>query len=197
MNRRRTSPLIDGAAKRTQDKPGPDWVAWSMQLVLGFVVGFGASFPIARILFRTGFIGFDQMFLVMVGGALCCGAFASYHGDRAWMAPAIFASPGPPRTEPPRQWSIVAGSIGGSLVFVPIGFRLITVGWPSSVSQPAGLRLFTLLLAAVPGFLLFQALRTGTGLWRFGTLDREETPLFFWIYVAVLALGVFCVLFRK
>jgi hypothetical protein len=180
--------------KQVRDKPRTDWLAWSLQLALGFVVGLGASFPIVRLLFRSGFISFDQMFLAMVGGALCCGAFAAYHGDRAWIRTSIFNWPELPRTEPARRWSIITGCLGGSLVLVPIGVHLLTVGWPSSGSRSRGFSFFTLLLAAVPGFLLVHALRTGTGFWRFGILDREETPLFFWIYVFVMAVGVICIL---
>ena len=197
VNRNQTSPRTNTTANQKQDKPRTDWLAWSLQMALGFLVGFGASFPIARILFRSGFISFDQMFLAMVGGALCCGAFASYYGDRAWMRPSIFEVSGAPRTEQARKWSIITSLLGGSLIFVPIGMHLIATGWPSSRPSSGGFRFFTLLLAAVPGFLLFHALRTGTGFWKFGILDREETPLFFWIYVAVMALGVFCLLFGR
>jgi hypothetical protein len=197
VNRDQTSYRVNTGANQEQDKPRTDWLAWSLQLALGSVVGFGASLPVARLLFRSGFISFDQMFLVMVGGASGCGAFASYYGDRAWMRPSIFDSPTPPRTEPARRWSVITGSLGCSLVFVPIGMHLFTVGWPSGGSSSSGFRFFTLLLAAVPGFLLFHALRTGTGFWRFGTLDRDETPLLFWIYVSVMALGVFCLLFGR
>lgn len=197
VNRDRTSFRANTAANQEQNKTRTDWFAWSLQLALGFIVGFGASFSVARLLARSGFISLDQMFLVMVGGGFCCGAFASYYGNRAWMRPSIFDSPEPPRTEPARKWSTITGLLGGSLVFVPIAIHLITVGWPSDGSSSRGFSFFTLLVAAVPGFLLFHALRTGTGFWRFGTLDREETPLLFWIYVSVMALGVFCLLLGR
>lgn len=160
-------------------------------------MGFGASFSIARLLFRFGFISFAQMFLVMAGGGFCCGAFASYYGDRAWMRPSIFDSGVPPRTEAARKWSRILGCLGGILVFVPIGVHIMTSDLRSAGSSSGGFRIITLLLAAVPGLLLFHALRTGTGYWRFGTFDREETPLFFWIYVSVMAIGVFCLLFSR
>jgi hypothetical protein len=54
-------------------------------------------------------------------------------------------------------------------------------------------------MAAVPGFLLVHALRTGNGFWCFGRLERDVTPLAFWIYVilqAVAVLGLFSILFR-
>lgn len=196
MNRsQQTPPRVIPAPNQEQEKPRTDWLAWSLQMAFGCVVGFGAGFQVARLLFRTDFISFDQMILVMAGGALCCGAFASYHGHRTWMRSSIFDAPEPPRTEPARKWSIITGSVGGLLVFLPIGIRLATVGWPSGRFSSWGFSLFILLLAGLPGFLLFDALRRGTCFWGFGTWDREETPLCFWIYVVTMALGLFCLLF--
>jgi len=50
-------------------------------------------------------------------------------------------------------------------------------------AHSVGFGLLLLLVAVLPGFLVIHALRTGTGFWRFGMIDREETPLIFWVYV--------------
>jgi hypothetical protein len=83
VNRHEKSFRVDTGANQVLDKPRPDWLAWSLQLIFGLVFGLGASFPVARNLYRSDFISFDQMFLAMAGGAFCCGAFASYYG---WLA---------------------------------------------------------------------------------------------------------------
>jgi hypothetical protein len=196
MNRDKTTHVV-GAGNREQGKPHTDWFAWSLQLTLGLLVGSGVGYSVARLLFRSGFIGFDQMLSVIGGAALCCGAFASFHGDRAWMARSIFACPEPRRTQKARTCSTVVGSLGAVLVLVPVALHLITRDQSRAEASSHGFSIVLLVLAAIPGFLLIHALRTGTGYWRFGTLDREETPLFFWIYVLVNAVAVMCLLFGR
>lgn len=175
--------------------PGPDWLAWSLQLILGLLVGSGVGFSVARLLFRSGFTSFDQMFVVAAGVALCCGAFASFYGDRAWMSHSIFDSPEPRQPKRAPVCSVVIGSVGAALVLGAVALHLITRERPVEASPAHGFSILPLVLAAIPGFLLIHALRTGTGVWSFGELDRYETPLFFWVYVFVNALGVMCLLF--
>jgi hypothetical protein len=86
-----------------------------------------------------------------------------------------------------RQRSAVATT------FVLKDGKLEPVPTPRS-STPLELDVVLLLLAAVPGWLLVRALRTGTGYWRFGAIDRDETPLYFWIYVFVNGLLVVWIL---
>jgi hypothetical protein len=185
------------AANPKQDKAQTDWLAWSLQLVFGFVVGFGASFPMARILFRVGLIRADQMFLAMFGGACCCGAFASYYGNRAWMRTSLFDAPEPPRTELSKKWSFIIGGFGVLLTLLPVVSHLYFSNCPETRTHSGEFRMFKLLLAAIPGGLLFHALRTGSGFWRFGELDRHETPLFFWIYVVGMAILLCGILFGR
>jgi hypothetical protein len=184
-------------ANKSPAKPNTDWLAWSLQLALGLLVGSCVGFSVARLLFRSGFTSFDQMLPVTTGVAFCCGAFSSFHGDRAWMPRSIFAGAEPRRTDKARSCSIAIGSLGAALVLLPMALHLMTVGRSEDASSSGGLGIFPLVLAAIPGFLIIHALRTGTGIWRFGILDREETPLFFWIYVFVNAVGVMCLLFGR
>ena len=44
MNRDQPSSRINVSTNPKQDNPRTDWLAWSLQLIFGFVVGFGATF---------------------------------------------------------------------------------------------------------------------------------------------------------
>jgi hypothetical protein len=184
-------------ADHEQPKPQTDWLAWSLQLALGLFVGACVGFSVARLLIRFGLTSFDQMLPVTAGVAFCSGAFCSFHGDRAWMPRSIFAGAEPPRTEKARSCSITIGSFGAALVLLPVALHLMTADRSGDASSSGGFGIFRLALASIPGFLVIHALRTGTGIWRFGILDREETPLFFWIYVFVNAAAVMCLLFSR
>jgi len=196
VNRSQTSPRGNGAANQKLDKPRTDWLAWSLQMALGFVVGFGASFRIARLLWSTCFISFDQMFVTMAGVGICCGAFASYYGDQAWLGSWVFDPPGPVRTEQAQKWSIFTGIFGGFLVLAPIGIHLAT-GTGRSTGSSWELRIFTLVLAAIAGLVIFHGLRNGTGFWRNATPVREEAPLCFWLCLAFMAIGLLALVFRR
>jgi hypothetical protein len=199
-------------------KPRTDWIAWSLHLIFGIFAGSGVGFLVARMLFRFYLTGFDAMLLVVAGFSLCCGAFTSFHGNLAWMMPSVFTPSQPPQTRKPRNCSIIIGTIGAALILLPIILHVINFGLPahksamtgaeifvvqdgrlqldpeSHKSTALGVKSFLLLLAALPGFLLVRALRTGSGYWRFGTVDRNDTPLNFWIYVILNAVVVVCIL---
>jgi len=175
-------------------KPRADWLAWSLQLVAGLFAGSGVGFIIARGLVRLRFTDFDHMLYVVVGVSLCCGAFTSFHGNRAWMMPSVFAPSEPPQSRRARTCSIIVGTIGAGLILIPIILHVINVGWPARKSFSMEFSIFLLLIAALPGFLLVHAVRTGAGFWRFGIIHREETPLIFWLYVILNALAVVCIL---
>jgi hypothetical protein len=177
-----------------QTKPGTDWLAWSLQFVFGFFIGAGVGFIMARRLVGFRFIGFGQMLYVMGGAALCCGACTSFLGNRALMMPSLYGPTEPTPSRRARTCSFAVGIAGASLVFLSILAHIIDAGWPIRKSTSLEFGVFLLLLAALPGFLLVHALRTGTGFWRFGGVDRAETPLFFWIYVFLNALALFCML---
>jgi hypothetical protein len=87
MNRDRTS--HDG-----RQVPDPEstshsvgWLAWSLQLAVGFLAGCGVGYEAARLLFLASL---NDMLLVAAGGGLICGAFTSFYGNRVWMAASIF-----------------------------------------------------------------------------------------------------------
>ncbi|MEK7949023.1 hypothetical protein [Luteolibacter soli] len=66
-------------------KDSADWLAWTLQFILGLVVG--AVVGVALIL-RLG-IGYSMQFGVfatyLCGAGFVGGALASYHGDRLWL----------------------------------------------------------------------------------------------------------------
>jgi hypothetical protein len=179
-----------------QDQPerAPDWLAWALHFLFGSVAGFGIGFIVARILLRFGFINVDQLLSVIGGVAICCGAFTSYYGDRAWLLPSIFTLADPPPARKARLCSIIIGIVGVVLVLIPMIIQVTTSGWSTRHSSTMGMTIFTLLIAAIPGFFLFYAFRTGTGLWVRGFIDRDETPLLFWSYVLIHAVLFFCIL---
>lgn len=188
------SRLANPVAGRKQPESNPDWIAWTMQLVFGAVVGFGIGFVIARLLWRSGFIGADQILAVIGGIGMCCGAFTSLHGDRAWLMPSIFSVAEPRPARQARLCSMIIGMVGVACVIVPVLTHVFTVGWPTRGSGSVEIRIFALLIASVPGFLLVYALRTGSGVWALGFIDREQTPLLYWAFVLINAVAVLCIL---
>lgn len=187
VNRNHLSPGGNEAHKILSN----DWFTWSLQMSLGLFVGLMLGLRIGKDLMISGFISVDQLFVVIAGGAICSGAFASYYGDHAWMQPSLFDMPIPSRAKGTRTASILVGSLGGALVFVPIGIHLFTVGWP--LSKPTAFRV----LIVIPAYMLFHAIRTGEAIFGYRLLNRYERPLFFWIYVTGLAFSVFCLLFGR
>ena len=177
-----------------QTKPSTDWLVWFLHFIFGCLPGFGVGFIIASKMARFHFIDFNQTIYVMAGLALCGGAFTSFHGNRAWMMPSIFDVMEPPPTKKSCTCSIIIGIIGGGLVFLPIILNINGGVWPSNPSSSMEFRIISLLIAAIPGSLLVHSLRTGSSFWGFGTVDRDETPLYFWIYVVLNAFALLCIL---
>jgi len=198
--------------------PRTDWPAWLLQLVFGMFVGCFGGFVVAYWLFRFYLTGFDQMLLVIAGASLCCGAFTSFYGRWAWTLPSVFAPEERPQTRNPRICSVIIGSIGAMLILVPLILHVAHYGLPSHRtpsavvntfvlkngmvepvpppprSAPPGLAVFLLLFAAILGCLLVRALRTGTCRWPFDDICRDDTPLYFWIYVFLTGVAVVCIL---
>jgi hypothetical protein len=191
MNRDRTS---HGGRQVPDPEPTShlvEWLAWSLQLAVGFLAGCGVGYEAARLVFIANL---NDMLLVAVGGGLISGAFTSFYGNRAWMATSIFLAiePTPPRKA--RACSLVVGGIGVTVVLLTLIRHLIAAGRRDHYSSSAGFDAFLLLAAVVPGFLLVHALRAGTGFWWFGIIEREETPLIFWVYVVLNGAGVLSIL---
>jgi hypothetical protein len=175
-----SEPVAKGGKPRTTDRL-VEWLAWALQLAAGFVVGCAVGYQAARLLFRADL---ETLLVLAAGAGLVCGAFTSYYGDRAWMARSIFLAP---ESLPPlkaRACSLIVGCIGFAVALLAAAHH-VTSALNSSSRPSAGFDVLLVLAALLPGLLVLHALRTGTGFWRFGILDREETPLLFWVYVVL------------
>jgi hypothetical protein len=191
MNRGRTSHDGRQVADPEPTADSVEWVAWSLQLAVGFLAGCGVGYAAARTLVLENLNG---MLLLAAGGGLICGAFSSFYGNRAWMAASVFLAPEPTLPRQARACSLVAGGIGVAVVLLTLIHHLIAAGRRDQYSFVAGFDAFLLVVAMVPGFLLTHALRTGTGFWWFGIIEREETPLLFWVFVVLNGTGLLSVL---
>ncbi len=172
------------------------WLAWALQLFVGFLAGCGVGYQLARLLFRSSL---DEKLLIAGGAGLICGAFTSFYGNSAWMARSIFLAPEPAAPTRARAWSMVTGGAGGLLVLLTVAYHAITLFSRGDSSHFRGIDVFFFLIALLPALLAVYALRAGKGFWRFGIVDREETPLLFWIYVVLngaAALGLVCAVLR-
>ena len=168
-----------------------DWLAWLLQLMVGFLVGCGVGYEAWRLLFLGSV---NEMLLIAAGGGLICSAFTSFYGNRAWMVGSIFLAPEPAPPRKARACSLVVGGTGVAVVSLTLVHHMIVVTTRERGSPSAGFDVFLLLAAVLPGFLVVHALRTGTGLWRFGIIDQDETPLMFWVYVFLNSVATLSIL---
>src|SRR5580765_481867 len=94
---------------REQSKPLIEWLAWSLQLGVGFLVGCAIGYQAARLLLRSDF---NHRLLVAAGLGLVCVAFTSFYGNRAWMAPSAFVAHEPAAPRRARACSVLIGFAG-------------------------------------------------------------------------------------
>lgn len=182
MNKGIPSQGTASSFERDQPKPLIDWLAWALQLVVGFLVGCGIGYQAARLLVRSDLI---HSLLITAGLGFVCGAFTSYYGNRAWMARSIFVAAETPAPRRARACSVLIGTAGIALTLLTTVHHAITASRSGHGGSFTGFDAFPLVAALLPAFLAVHALRTGTGFWRFGILNREETPLFFWAYIVI------------
>lgn len=83
------------------------------------------------------------------------------------------------------------------MIAIPILFGLLSDGTGDEEHSSSGPDAFRLVMATLPSFLLFYAWRNGTGFWQFGFVDRDQTPLLYWIYMAVNIVALICILFSR
>jgi uncharacterized membrane protein YeaQ/YmgE (transglycosylase-associated protein family) len=101
---------------------GADWLGWSLQFILGLIVGcvLGAVLITRR---RHGFwMASEAIPAYLFGSALIGAAIASYHGDRLWLGSSyrIIPADGIRHNAKSRAASISTGVVGGILVLAAI-----------------------------------------------------------------------------
>ena len=103
-------------------KNSADWLAWTLQFLLGLVAG---AIVGAVIILRTR-VGFSMQAGVLVtyfcGAAFIGGALASYYGDRLWLGPSsrIISPHSLQRSSTSRVASMASGAAGAALVAVAL-----------------------------------------------------------------------------
>jgi hypothetical protein len=103
----------------------PDWVAWLLQGLVGFVVGgfLGFAFVVKTASGRRGsFVADDQKSLFLLGLAVIGFGVASLLGDRLWLRDSYrHVTPDDPVHNPATKFaSIAIGVVGAALVLCAI-----------------------------------------------------------------------------
>lgn len=98
-------------------KRSADWLAWSLQFIVGLAVG--AFIGIAIIARRRRFGGgwwlaSDQVSTLVLGAALIGAGLASFYGDKLWLGSAFRVIPpdGIKHSDTSRMVSIISGLLG-------------------------------------------------------------------------------------
>lgn len=193
MKRRSQNEPSGGGSGQTE--PETDWLAWALHLVAGVFVGASVGLLIGFRMVRFGYISEAQILAVAAGVGLVCGGYTSRRGERAWTPRSLFDWAEPYRGGRARASSLAITAVGVVLIAIPLLFGRHSAGAGSeehSSSKPGAIRL---ILAILPGFLLYNAWRNGTGFWELGFVDRDQTPLLFWIYVTLNVVALICLLF--
>lgn len=174
-------------------KPRADWMAWSLQLLFGCIVGACLGYLVWGRMMRLGLVAIGQWPGIITGTALFVGAITSRRGDRTWFRPSLFDPEPPPQSPASKAASFVIGSYGVLQFCLTLFSHLRRAGSRSGFS---GLVVALVLFGGFIAFLVIHALRTDTA-YTFsndGPIHREESPFAFWLYVAFGTLSVFSIL---
>lgn len=105
-------------------KQGADWLAWSLQFVLGLVVGGMVGLGlISRGRRGSGWwLREDLLLWFVLGTALMGAALASWYGDRLWLSSSsgIIGPDGVRHSRASRWVSILMGAAGGMLAIISL-----------------------------------------------------------------------------
>lgn len=163
---------------------GADWLAWSLQLLLGLLVGASiGALAAERLLAR------EALPIFLAGSSLLGGGIHSYLGDRVWFPRSIYDSEPPAQSKASRCASWIIGGVGALLCLVallePTPRRL---SWRMSFADVerltfSGYDTFYLLCGLFTGLLVLLALRTDRAYSVSMFIDRYEQPLAFWLYI--------------
>jgi hypothetical protein len=178
---------------RQPEAPKADWLAWSLHLIFGLVVGAGCGFYLALEWLPADFARAGQVVAFAAGVALVTGGAASHWGDALWMGRSLFGPAEHPRDATSAAVSMVIGAIGAALA---VGALCMDSGFlPQGVSLRLGPHLILLLPAGVLLALCIHGIRSDTMIGLGWHVHRHDSPFFFWLLFAMqLAGGMFMVL---
>ena len=187
----------EAQSEGSADADETNWLAWGLQFAFGSIVGLVAGFQLAGRMIRADFISRSQTSAVVCGLSLLIGAVAAYLGDRAWLPASVFDPPEFPRGDKARRASSALSSLGIALVVVPTVLHLLLDRSGDSGSAAPEMLPMRLLVAAVPMGLTIYALWGGSALGAFGTVERSDGALAYWLHVGMTACTALCILFGR
>jgi hypothetical protein len=100
-----------------------DWFAWSLQFILGLIVGVFLGFCIlGKRRGSDGWLNLEQMPIFILGAALIGAGLASFHGDRLWLGSSysVISPDGIEHNDKSRIASIITGALGVTLILIAI-----------------------------------------------------------------------------
>jgi len=190
------SPTDEPPIPRKPPGQRADWLAWSLQLLLGLFVGGIAGALMGNRMMRLYFIGVEELHLVVAGAALFGGAIASYRGEDTWTTRSALDPERPIPASQCRSWSIAIGSVGILTFSCAVIRHLHIVGWRGGHFSPSVGEVILLLVGILLAWQLVHAWRTATIFTVYGPLERDEAPFAFWFWVAGASLGALFILIR-
>lgn len=139
---------------------------------------------------RLHLIEMEDIGHVIIAVSMIGGAITSFKGNRAWFTHSVFDADEPLRSPASRTVSIVIGVAGVLIAARIVCLRLMAIPRSSHQHLNSPLLLPILMMAALLMFVVIHAIKTGTALGPGFTIDREESPFVFWIYIATLGLSL-------
>ncbi len=101
---------------------GADWLAWSLQFILGLIVGVVVGAVLISRRHQGFWMASEFIPVYLLGTALIGAALASYYGDRLWLGSSyrIIPADGIRHSSNSRVVSITTGVMGGLLSLVAV-----------------------------------------------------------------------------
>ena len=108
--------------------PKADWLAWTLQFIVGSVIGalIGYVTVCPRRYSGISLLARQDIHPFTLGAAFLGGALASYYGDRLWLEDRVIPNDSVPQSYNSLACSVTLGAVGVGLMICAI---LRTVGW--------------------------------------------------------------------
>jgi hypothetical protein len=178
-------------------KPSADWVAWTLHLIFGSIIGAALGIYVAARVLRAGMVSSDGTIWAVAGCALIMGAASSHWGDRLWTRPSVFSGNEPPRSDLSALVSMVIAIVG----VLAIVWGLLPPSPDTSVKVVAQehsrhVHPLMFLIPGVFGGLLVMAWHARTIYLPWFEIDRDESPGLFWFAWGAGAVITLLMIFR-